>query len=112
MSKQLFHILALSIALGFTGVFSIVVVPPLIDHPDVMGAFAAGFVNPYAAGYASDVLFCWAALALWIVHEARSYSVRNGWICLLLGIVPGVAVGFALYLVVRNGQITTRPNDA
>ncbi|WP_353254415.1 DUF2834 domain-containing protein [Salinisphaera sp. PC39] len=70
-----------------------------------MGAFAAGFVNPYASGYSTDVLFCWAILAAWVAYEAKKYSVRNGWVCLLLGIVPGVAVGFAMYLLLRAKQV-------
>jgi Protein of unknown function DUF2834 len=90
-----------TIALGFTLLFSAVVVPPLIDDPDVVGAFVAGFVNPYASGYSADVIACWLILAAWVLHEARQDGVKHGWLCLLVGIVPGVAVGFAAYLVLR-----------
>jgi hypothetical protein len=38
-------------------------VPALLTNPDLFGAFAAGFVNPYASGYTADVFFCWVALA-------------------------------------------------
>jgi len=81
--------------------FLFVVIPPVLESGDIVGAFAAGFVNPYASGYSSDVLACWVILATWIAYEAKVEGVRHGWVCALLGIIPGVAVGFALYLLVR-----------
>ncbi len=95
----------IGVALAFSLIFCVVVLPPLFADPTIPGAFAAGFVNPYAAGYSTDVIFCWFALAIWVVHEARTYSVRYGWVCLALGVVPGVAVGFPLYLILRMTQI-------
>ncbi|MEM7612922.1 MAG: DUF2834 domain-containing protein [Pseudomonadota bacterium] len=112
MSERTFRLANIIIAIGFTVVFCIVVLPPLLTEFDVLGAFAAGFVNPYATGYSTDVFFCWAALAVWVVHEAREYHVRNGWICLVVGIVPGVAVGLALYMIVRGGQVNQAPATA
>lgn len=73
--------------------------------PALIADFAAGFVNPYSSGYSADVILCWIALVIWVTYEAKVYSVRHGWICLVLGIVPGVAVGFPLYLVLRNRQM-------
>jgi len=112
MSESTFRILLIAVAILFTGIFVVVVVPPLIANPDVIGAFAAGFVNPYAAGYSSDVILCWLALAIWVIHEAKVYQVRHGWLCLLVGLVPGVAVGLAVYLVVRSHQIRQTRRDA
>ena len=112
MSERVLWALCVAIALGFTGVFCVVVLPPLLQNPDVLGAFAAGFVNPYASGYSADVFFCWATLAAWVAHEAKAYGVRHGWVCLVLGVVPGVAVGFALYLVLRSRQLSTCAADA
>jgi len=105
MSDSAFTAVLYAAAALFTAFFAVVVVPPLIADPDIIGAFASGFVNPYASGYSTDVLICWAILAAWVAHEARNYGVRHGWICLLLGIVPGVAVGFALYLLLRRKQL-------
>ena len=76
----------------------------MIAHPDSVGAFAAGFVNSYASGYAADTLTCWVILTAWIAFEAKTKGVRHGWICALLGVVPGVAVGFAGYLLLRGRQ--------
>ena len=73
--------------------------------PCILGAFAAGFVNPYASGYATDVVVCWVILAAWVAYEAKTHSVRNDGICLLLGNIPGVAVGFAVYLLLRERQL-------
>jgi len=105
MNETTFRVLAGSVAVLFTLAFCVIVVPPLIAEPDVVGAFAAGFVNPYAAGYSTDVLLCWVALAVWVIHEASTYGVRHGWACLLVGVVPGVAVGFGAYLVLRSYQM-------
>ena len=105
MSDQTFRLLVGLCALVFLVFFCFVVVPPLIDNPDVPAAFAAGFVNPFASGYSADVIVCWALLAIWIVFEARRYSVRGGWVCLMLGVIPGVAVGFAVYLIIRSRQL-------
>ncbi|MDA0278897.1 MAG: DUF2834 domain-containing protein [Proteobacteria bacterium] len=72
----------------------------------------AGFVNPYSTGYSAGVLFCWAALATWVFYQSKALDVKHGWICLLLGVFPGVAVGFPLYLVLRNSQIEQSARDS
>ncbi len=112
MSDRSFRVAVISVGLAFTALFSVLVVPPLIDDPDILGAFGAGFVNPYASGYSADVIACWVILAIWIVFEARSKSVKHGWLCLVVGVVPGVAVGFAAYLVLRSNQIAEHPGHA
>lgn len=109
MSDRSFRVAVIAVGLAFTAFFSVLVVPPLIDDPDILGAFGAGFVNPYASGYSADVIACWVILAIWIVFEARSRSVKHGWLCLVVGVVPGVAVGFAAYLVLRSNQIAEHP---
>lgn len=92
--------IGLAFALGFVWV----VVPPLVQQPDILGAFAAGFVNPYATGYALDAICCWMILAAWVIHEARSGRVKHGWIAVALGVMPGVATGLAVYLILRMRQ--------
>ena len=103
MSEKAFKLSLVLIAISFTLLFSFLVIPPLIENPDVLGAFAAGFVNPYAAGYSTDAFCCWAILLVWVIYEAP--KVKHGWICLLLGIIPGVAVGLAIYLILRTKQL-------
>ena len=105
MTERQFHFVIVAVAVGFTLLFSVVVVPPLIDNPDILGAFGAGFVNPYSSGYSADVIACWLVLAAWVVFEAGSKGVKYGWLCLIVGVVPGVAVGFAAYLLVRSRQL-------
>ena len=106
LSPSLFLKLGVSlIALIFIIIFGWVVVPEFIKHPDIIQAFASGFSNPFASGYSSDVIACWGILCIWIIHEARTTQVKYGWLCLLLGIVPGVAVGFAGYLLLREQQL-------
>jgi uncharacterized membrane protein len=93
------------IGAAFSVIFCVVVAPPLLQSGDVVGAALAGFVNPYASGYAWDTILCWLVLAVWVVYEKRSLSIRHGWIALVVGLVPGVATGFALYLLLRLRQI-------
>lgn len=81
-----------------------------MEDPDIIGAFAGGFVNPYASGYSTDVLCCWVILLLWVIYEYP--RIKHGWICLLLGLVPGVAFGFALYLIMRTNQLKSDRNKA
>lgn len=90
---------------GFALAFSVLVLPPLLSSRDIPGAFAAGFVNPYASGYALDAILCWCLLATWVIQEAREDGIRHGWIALLLGIAPGVATGLAAYLLMRAPQL-------
>jgi len=106
MIHQVFNIALIGIAAIFTVIFCAVVVPPLIADPDIVSAILAGFDNPYASGYSTDVILCWVVLAIWVFYERHTYSVKHGWICVALGVVPGVAVGFPLYLVLRQKQLT------
>lgn len=101
MTQQSFKVIVMAIGVVFTLFFFGVVVPPLIRHPDIVGAFGAGFVNPYASGYAMDAICCWAILAAWVFYEARTTKIKYGWIAVLLGIAPGVAVGLCFYLLLR-----------
>jgi hypothetical protein len=109
MNKKIFKYALTSIAMIFTMIFCTIVIPPLIDNPDVVGAFAAGFVNPYSSGYSADVFCCWAILLIWVIYEFP--KVRYGWICLLLGIIPGVAVGLAVYLLLRMDQFNSKTDN-
>lgn len=106
MNSKMFQITVFVIALMFVLFFSVVVVPALIEDCDVLGAFAAGFVNPYSSGYSADVIACWLILLVWVVYEKTKLKIKYGWICVLLGIVPGVAVGFAAYLILRLRQLS------
>ena len=111
--EQLFRFSIVAVSLVFVIYFGVVVVPPLLESGDVLGAFSAGFVNPYSSGYSADVIACWLVLVVWVLYEARTLSIRGGWICLILGVVPGVVVGLAAYLLLRAGQITeARPSSA
>ena len=99
MKNTAFKLSVIGLVSLFVLFFCVVVVPPLLQTPDVLGAFAAGFVNPYAAGYSFDVIVCYLLLVVWVLFERREHGIKGGWICLALGIVPGVAVGFGLYLL-------------
>ena len=108
MSETLFKATITTAAAVFLLIFLFIVTPPVLESGDLVGAFAAGFVNPYASGYSSDVLACWVILAAWIAYDAKAHGIRHGWVCALLGIIPGVAVGFALYLLLRMRQFNEK----
>jgi hypothetical protein len=93
----------------FAVAFLLIVVPPLLASGDVWDGIRRGFVNPYATGYALDAILCWFVLCAWVVHERLTIGVRHGWVALVLGVVPGVAVGFAAYLLLR--QRARRPSS-
>jgi len=103
MNPKAFKLTVVFVGVLFTALFCAVVIPPFLAHSDIVAAFAAGFVNPFASGYSIDVFCCYLLLAIWIVYE-RS-KVKHGWICLVIGVVPGVAAGFALYLLLRAYQL-------
>ena len=92
------------LGLGFTLSFCVIVIPPFLSNPDIIEAFAAGFVNPYSSGYSLDTIFCWMILAAWIFYEAKTKHIKYGWIAALIGVIPGVATGFAFYLFLRMKQ--------
>jgi len=86
--------------------------PPFLENPDIIGAFLAGFVNPYSSGYALDTIVCGLILFTWVIYEATNQGIKHGWICLILSIIPGVAVGFGLYLVIRHNQIKAKASQS
>ena len=105
MTQTLFKATIFAIASIFTAIFCIIFIPSAIFSGDIVGGFAAAFVNPYASGYASDAIACWVILAAWVAYEAKTLNIRHGWICVVLGIIPDVAVGFAAYLLLRMKQL-------
>lgn len=104
MKSNSLELIVAAIALVFTVFFVLTVIPPLMQNWDVVAAFGAGFVNPYSSGFAADAIACWFVLGAWVAYERSALGIKHGWPCLLLGIVPGVAVGFAVYLIIRIRQ--------
>lgn len=107
-----FRFLIGGLGAAFTLFFLIAVLPPALASGDLISAFAAGFVNPFAAGYSADVIICGLILAVWIVHERRTEGVRHGLWLLPVILVPGVATAFALYLILRSVQLSGSHDDA
>ncbi len=101
MTIKTFRLLLILWAALFALLFVVIVIPPLIGDPDLMAAVLAGFVNPYATGYSLDTIMCWVVLTTWVIFEAKTGRVKHGWVAPVLGLVPGVATGFAVYLLLR-----------
>ena len=105
MSKSVFEAIVLVLGIAFAIAFAVIVVPPLMHSGDVVGAFAAGFVNPFSSGYSLDTIFCGLILLVWVVYERQSFGIKHGWVVVPLSLVPGVATGFAVYLILRMRQL-------
>jgi hypothetical protein len=108
MSGPVFKGLIGFLGAAFTLVFCIIVVPAFLESPDIIGAFAAGFVNPFSTGYSIDAILCAAILIAWIIYEKSALHVRHGWIAVPLCAVPGVATAFAVYLLIRFNQVAAK----
>ena len=106
MNQRSFLYVMGAIGVAFTMAFAVLVVPSLLKDMNVFSAIAAGFVNPYSTGFALDTLTSWLVLTVWIVYEARSSGIKHGWIAILLGLIPGTATGFAVYLILRTVQLS------
>ncbi|MEL6857874.1 MAG: DUF2834 domain-containing protein [Pseudomonadota bacterium] len=104
MSKAVFESIVIALGAAFAVAFAIIVVPALLETGDVIGAFAAGFVNPFSSGYSLDVILCALILFVWIAYERSALGIKHGWIAVPLSFLPGVATGFAFYLVLRSRQ--------
>ena len=95
------------IGIGFSAFFFISMGPSFIADPNLVAAVKSGFVNPYSSGFAIDAIACWLVLAAWVIYEKFAKGIKHGWIALLIGIIPGVATAFALYLLMRMKQSET-----
>ncbi|MFC3301334.1 DUF2834 domain-containing protein [Parvularcula lutaonensis] len=100
-----FRGLIAALGAAFTLFFLIYVLPPALESGDIVGAFAAGFVNPFAAGYSLDTIICGLILIVWILYERSSLGIRHGWVFIPVAFVPGVATAFAGYLLLRMAQL-------
>lgn len=106
MADKVFQLALWALAIGFTAVFVAVVGPQLAaDNWAVSYALGQGFVNPYSSGYAWDIVFSYAILVAWVIYEAVARGVKHGWVVVMLGLVPGVAVALAAYLLIRHRQV-------
>jgi len=105
MKKKIFKISLALVAIFFTLIFCFMVIPALMENTDIVEAIKGGFVNPYATGYSMDAICCWTILLIWVIYEMP--KIKYGWVCLLLGLIPGVAVGFAAYLIIRTNQLNS-----
>ena len=111
MSDKVFKSILVLIIISFTVFFCAYFLPPIIKNPDIIGVLRAGFVNPYASGYSVDLIACWVVLILFVLYESKTKSIKHGWACIILGLVPGVVVGWAVYLLLRNNQLSHASNQ-
>jgi len=94
------------VTLCFTLFFLLAFAPHIIEQKDLLLVLSSGFVNPYATGYSIDLIATWLVLIVWVVYEYKAHRIKHGWVCILLGLVPGVVVGFTSYLLLRQNQLS------
>lgn len=111
MTEQQFKWGVIVSASVFLAVFVAYTLPAALALNDPIAAFAAGFVNPMAAGYSTDVIMCWCIMLCWVIYERKTLNIKYGYSCCALGVVPGVAVGFAVYLLLRHQQLKQRTDE-
>lgn len=102
--KKAYQFILVTIGISFALFFFITLGPLLIENPNVISAFKAGYVNPYSSGFATDAIACWFVLTAWVIYDYRKHKIQHGWVAVLLGLIPGVATGFAVYLLLRLKQ--------
>ncbi len=105
MTKKLFDSLIMFLGAAFAVLFCVIVLPPLFESEDLIGAFASGFVNPFSTGYSLDAIFCALILICWALYEKKTLGIKHGWVVIPLSAIPGVATAFAVYLILRSRQI-------
>jgi hypothetical protein len=92
------------IGVGFAIFFFVTIGPLFFQQPDLIAAFKAGYVNPYSLGFATDAIACWLILVCWVIYKKLQKGIKHGLLAIMLGFVPGVATGFAVYLLLRSYQ--------
>ncbi len=112
MTEKIYKTLLVILGTTLTLAFVVIVMPSLLEDFDIIAVVMAGFVNPFSSGFALDAIMCWYVLAVWIWYEAATYKIKHGWICLPIAVAPGVATGFALYLLLRHKQVQTVLNNS
>jgi len=105
VSDKIFKAILVLVIIGFTVFFFAYFLPPIIKDPDIVVILQSGFVNSYATGFSIDLIACWVVLILFVFYESKTKSIKYGWVCILLGLVPGVVVGWSVYLILRNSQL-------
>lgn len=106
MPDTRFDWIVITLAVAFMAVLVVVAVPTFVDDGlDIVHAVDQAFVNPYSSAFTIDILFTYAIFFAWVVYEAQYRDVRHGWVALVLGLVIGVAVGLASYLLIRHKEI-------
>ena len=89
MSENSFRIYVGILGAAFTVFFAISIVPAFLETWDIIGAFAAGFVNPFSTCYSVDVIICGLILAVWIIYERTAFGARHGLAVFPLMLIPG-----------------------
>lgn len=106
MPQTRFDWILIALGAAFVLTLGIVALPTFLeDGLSLVSALEGSFANPYASGVAIDILFTYAVLAAWVIYEYQYRDVQHGWVALVLGLIIGVAVGLALYLLIRHKEI-------
>lgn len=67
--------------------------------------FRSGFVNPGAAFLSVDAIVGATAFLLWMIPEARKLGMRHWWVYIVVTLAVAFAVGFPLFLLMRERKL-------
>ncbi len=70
--------------------------------------FSSGFVNPGAAFLTVDAIIGSMAFLCWMFPEAKALGMRHAWVYLLLTVTVAFAVGFPVFLLMRERKLQQR----
>lgn len=64
--------------------------------------------TPAAASIGADITVAFAAFVVWMFSEARRLGMKHAWAYLALSLVTAFAVGFPLFLLMRERRLAER----
>ena len=62
-------------------------------------------VNPAATSALMDLTFTYLIVGTWIVLEARRLAMRRAWLCVPITVFVSLALGLALFLILRERRL-------
>ncbi len=69
--------------------------------------FSSGFVNPGAAFLSVDAIIGATAFLFWMLPEAGKLGMKNRWLYVVLTLGVAFAVGFPVFLLMRERKLQT-----
>lgn len=66
-------------------------------------------VNPATTSALADLSFTYLIVGIWIVLEGRRLAMRHAWLCVPITVFVSLALGLALFLILRERRLRALP---